>query len=274
MMVWIGGIGAVVCLAYYGVIVCYSGISTSFAWFWPAAGIFLGALAAGALYGKYNTKKVPLWMSVSAVTFLLASVVIFCVVEILIFLGVAGANTPNLDYVIVLGAKVEEGRISNSLQMRLDRTVEYSRRNPDTVFILSGGKGKDEPSSEASVMYEYLRSKGVPEAQLVMEERSESTVENIAYSKVLIDEMERGKDSKGESQMHRAPGPYMEVEDKPIQIGVLTSNFHVFRAVQIGKRCGIQEVCGIGAKSDRVLFVHLCVRECAAVLKDKLMGNM
>jgi hypothetical protein len=25
---------------------------------------------------------------------------------------------------------------------------------------------------------------------------------------------------------------------------------------------------------DAVLFLHLCVRECAAVLKDKLMGNM
>jgi len=273
-MVWIAGTGAVLCLVYYGVIVCSSGISTSFAWFWPAAGIFLGALAAGALYGRHNPKKIPLWMSVSAVTFLVASLVIFCVVEVLIFLGAAGANTPNLDYVIVLGAKVEEGRVSNSLQMRLDRTVEYCRRNPDTVFVLSGGKGKDEPASEASVMYEYLKAKGVPEAQMVLEERSESTVENIAYSKVLIDEMERGKDIKKGSQQHKAPGPYMEVEDKPIQIGVLTSNFHVFRAVRIGKKCGIEGIYGIGARSDAVLFVHLCVRECAAILKDKLMGNM
>lgn len=270
---WIAGIGAVVCLAYYGVIVCYSGISTSFAWFWLLAGIFLGALAAGALYERHHPKRVPLWVSVSAVTFLLASVVIFCVVEIFIFLG-AGANAPNLDYVIVLGAKVEEGRISNSLQMRLDRALEYSRKNPDTVFILSGGKGGDEPASEASVMYGYLKSKGVPERQMMMEERSESTVENIAYSKVMIDELERGKDSKMGSTLHKAPGPYMEVEDKPVQIGVLTSNFHVFRAVQIGKRCGIAEMYGIGARSDPVLFVHLCVRECAAVLKDKLMGNM
>ena len=274
MMMWIAGIGAVLCLGYYGVILCYSGISTSFAWFWLAAGIFLGALAAAVLYGKHNPKKVPLWIIVSAVTFLLASLVIFCAVEIFIFLGVAGANTPNLDYVIVLGAKVEEGGISNSLQMRLDRTVEYSRRNPDTVFILSGGKGKDEPASEASVMYEYLKSKGVLETQMIKEERSESTVENITYSKVMIDKIESEKDRRIESALHKAPGPYMEAEDKPIQIGVLTSNFHVFRAVQIGKKCGIQEIYGLGSRSDPVLFVHLCVRECAAILKDKLMGNM
>ena len=91
---------------------------------------------------------------------------------------------------------------------------------------------------------------------------------------MLIDELERDKDALMGSIPHKAPGPYMEVEDKPVQIGVLTSNFHVFRAVQIGKRCGIPEVYGIGAKSDAVLFLHLCVRECAAVLKDKLMGNM
>ena len=273
-MMWIAGIGAAVCLVYYGVIVCYSGISTSFAWFWLLAGIFFGLLFAGAVYGKHHPKKVPLWLSVSVITFLLASVAVFCAVEMFIFLGAAGANTPNLDYVIVLGAKVEEGHISNSLRMRLNRAYEYSRRNPETVFILSGGRGKDEPATEASVMYEYLKAKGVPERLLVMEERSGSTVENIAYSKVLIDEMERGKDTVMGSTLHKAPGPYMEVEDKPVQIGVLTSNFHVFRAVQIGKRCGISEVYGIGARSDAVLFVHLCVRECAAVLKDKLMGNM
>ena len=273
-MMWIAGIGAAVCLVYYGIIVFYSGISTSFAWFWLAAGIFLPALAAGALYGRHNPKKIPLRLSVSVMTFVLAFVVIFCVVQVFIFLGAAGANTPNLDYLIVLGAKVEEGHISNSLQMRLDRAYEYSRRNPESVFILSGGKGSDEPATEASVMYEYLKSKGVPERQLVMEERSGSTVENIAYSKVLIDQLEQRKNSGKGSELHRAPGPYMEVEDKPVQIGVLTSNFHVFRAVQIGKKCGITEICGIGARSDAVLFMHLCVRECAAVLKDKLMGNM
>lgn len=273
-MMWVTGIGAVVCLVYYGVIVCYSGFSTSFAWIWPLAAVFLLALTAGMAYSRFYPKRIPLWLSVPAFTFLGASVIILCVVEVMVFLGAASANMPNLDYVIVLGAKVEEGRVSNSLQMRLDRAYEYSRRNPETVFILSGGRGKDEPACEASVMYEYLRGKGVPERLLVTEERSESTVENIAYSKVLIDEMERDKDALMGSIPHKAPGPYMEVEDKPVQIGVLTSNFHVFRAVQIGKRCGIPEVYGIGAKSDAVLFLHLCVRECAAVLKDKLMGNM
>lgn len=274
-MMWIAGIGAVLCLAYYGIIVCYSGFSTSFAWFWPAAGVFLLMVAAGALYGKLHPKRWPLWLPVSVLTVLWASVAVFCVVEALVFLGVASADTPNLDYVIVLGAKVEDGRLSNSLQKRLDKAIEYSERNPETVFILSGGQGADEPASEASEMYQYLRYNGVPERQLVMEEQSTSTVENIAYSKVMIERLEGEKDrTRTKPEDLTAPGPYMEAEDKPVQVGVLTSNFHVFRAVQIAKKWGIQEISGIGARSDRVLFVHLCVRECAAILKDKLMGNM
>ena len=64
------------------------------------------------------------------------------------------------------------------------------------------------------------------------------------------------------------------VEDKPLEIGVLTSNFHVFRAVMIARHWGMENVYGIAARSDRVLFVHMCVRECASILKDRLMGNM
>ena len=28
------------------------------------------------------------------------------------------------------------------------------------------------------------------------------------------------------------------------------------------------------SERSRVLFVHMCVRECASILKDRLMGNM
>ena len=273
-MMWVTGIGAVVCLVYYGVIVCYSGFSTSFAWIWPLAAVFLLALTAGMAYSRFYPKRIPLWLSVPAFTFLGASVIILCVVEVMVFLGAASANMPNLDYVIVLGAKVEEGRISSSLQKRLDKAIEYSQRNPDTVWIVSGGQGRDEPASEAQMMYEYMRYNGVPEKQLVMEDRSQSTAQNISYSKEIIDRLEEERGQHTSPQPDIPPGPYMMAEDKPIQIGVLTSNLHVFRATQIARRWGIHEVCGIGAPSDRILFLHLCLRECAAILKDKLMGNM
>ena len=59
------------------------------------------------------------------------------------------------DYVIVLGARVRGAKISNSLKQRLDRAIEYSEEYPNTVLVLSGGKGPGEEISEARAMYEY-----------------------------------------------------------------------------------------------------------------------
>ena len=44
--------------------------------------------------------------------------------------------------------------------------------------------------------------------------------------------------------------------------------------MMIARHWGMENVYGIAARSDRVLFVHMCVRECASILKDRLMGNM
>ena len=273
-MIWAAGAGALLCLIYYGVIVCYSGFSTSFSWFWPGMAVFLLALAAGGIYSRLHPRRCPLWVPVSALTFLGASTVILCVVEVLVFLGAVSPDAPNLDYVIVLGAKVENGRISSSLEKRLQKAIEYIEKNPETILILSGGQGSDEPASEASVMYEYLKYNGVPQEQMIMEDRSGNTWENISFSKEVIDRLEREKDKDYGQISQKAPGPYLEVEDKPLQVGVLTSGFHVYRATQIAGKAGIREVYGISARSDGILLVHLCVRECAAILKDKLMGNM
>lgn len=274
MVMWMAGAGAALCLAYYGIIVCYSGFSTSFAWFWLLAGVCLLGVLAWGICSRLHPRTCPLWLSVGAATCFGASVVILCVVELLVFLGASSSDMPNLDYVIVLGAKVEEGRVSSSLRKRLDKAIEYSRSNPDTVLILSGGQGRDEPASEAWMMREYLKAGGIPEGQLLLEEQSFSTVENMAYSKALIDRLEEEKKQTAASGLDKAPGPYLVAEDKPVQVGVVTSSFHVFRAVQIGKKRGFTELYGISAPSDPVLFLHLCVRECAAVLKDKLMGHL
>lgn len=275
MMVWIAGILAVVCLVYYVVIIVYSGFSTSFAFIWLLASGFFFLVAAGARYAHLHPKKLPLWMPVSAATFFGACVAVFVTVEILVFMGVASADVPNLDYVIVLGAKVNEDEISNSLRKRLDKAIEYSQANPETMLILSGGQGPDEPMAEARAMYDYLLYNGVPASQMAMETISTSTVENIAYSKVMIDEIQRVKrERQAREMMPIAPGPYVVAEDKPLQIGVLTSNFHVFRARMIAEKWGIPGIYGIASESDMLLFPHLCVRECAAILKDRLMGNM
>ena len=47
---------------------------------------------------------------------------------------------------------------------------------------------------------------------------------------------------------------YLIAADKPLEVGVLTSNFHVYRACMIAKKWGFENVYGISAQSDPVLL--------------------
>ena len=186
---------AVLCVVYFIIIVVYAGISTSFAFIW----LFFAALLVFLVYGKWyyarNMERIPRWVPVSVVTTCIAGVAVLGILCILVFLGAATPGKANLDYVIVLGARVKEHTVSNSLKKRLDRAIVYAEENPYTILVLSGGKGPGEADSEAQVMYDYLVYNGVSPRQLLMESDSTSTVENIAYSKIVI-EQDRMKDKK------------------------------------------------------------------------------
>lgn len=266
---------AVLSAAYFVVIIIYSGIGTSFSFIW----LFFAALCLFLAYGRWyyerNMERIPKWVPVSVVTTCIAGLSVFAIVCILVFSGAASAEAEGMDYVIVLGARVKENAVSKSLKMRLDKAIEYSQKNPDTIFVLSGGRGKDEPMSEAEAMFRYMTYNGVEPERLILEERSTSTVENIAFSKAAIeaDRSVRKVHMPKPPKSLEADGVEV-VPDKPLEVGVLTSNFHVFRARLIAKHWGIENVSGIAAGSDKVLFIHMCVRECASILKDRLMGNM
>lgn len=266
MLTWILGILAAVCLLYYIIIVLYSGFATSFSAVWLLMAVSFFFILAGREYYRHNRDKVLLWVPVSIVTVICTGIVVFAIVETMVFMGAASGDVKNLDYLIVLGARVKEEGISKSLKMRLDKAIQYTEQNPDTILILSGGKGKDEPVSEAVAMKEYLLFNGVSKDRMILEPNSESTVENVAYSRLLIE-----ADWKTRRQMR--PSRDRELQEQAA-IGVLTSNFHVFRAKQIAKKWGIPDIYGISCDSDPVLFLHFSVREFAAILKDKLMGNM
>ena len=53
----------------------------------------------------------------------------------------------SVDYVIVLGTQVKGETLSRSLEYRMETAVRYAKIHPNTVFILSGGKGKGEDGS-------------------------------------------------------------------------------------------------------------------------------
>lgn len=269
-------IAAGLCLLYYGGIVAYSGFSFSFALFWPLCALMFGALAAGRHYYLGHREQIPVWAAVSVVTVIGAAAVVIAVTLALIGTGIFTSTKKSMDYVIVLGAKVNGTKPSESLKRRLDRAIDYAENNPNTFLVLSGGQGEDEEISEAEAMYEYLLYNGVPKNQLLIENRSVNTRENIRYSLEVIRRQEQWKDSvfrqifKDVGEDAYSPGDELD----SIHIGILTSDFHVFRAKAIAKKQGVRSVYGIAAPSDPLLIPHLWLRECFAILKDKFMGNI
>ena len=185
------GILGILCLMYYGVIVIYSGAGTSFSAIWII--LALGFFAAAAVMKFYPRvrDKIPVQLEVAVITFFSAIAFIFVVVELMMGFSAISFQKESVNYVIVLGAQVRGNKISRTLERRLDKAVEYAAYHPNTVFVLSGGQGDDEDVTEASAMYRYMKSRGVPDYQLLLEESSRSTYENMVYSKILITERER-----------------------------------------------------------------------------------
>ena len=234
-MTVIFGILGILCLIYYGVIVIYSGAGTSFSAIWIvlALGFFIMA-AVGKFYPRIRD-RVPVQIEVAVITFFSAIAFIFIVVELLMGFGALSFQKESVNYVIVLGAQVRGNTISRTLERRLEKAVEYAAYHPNTVFVLSGGQGDDEDVTEASAMYRYMKSRGVPDYQLLLEESSRSTYENMVYSKMLITERERIRRATLRAAMAESGYLLPPDEEIVIRIGILTSNFHELRAKGIAR---------------------------------------
>lgn len=155
----------------------------------------------------------------------------------------------NASYLIVLGAKVNGSQISRALRYRLDEAIEYMVEYPETKAIVSGGQGNGEDISEAEAMFQYMVEQGIEENRIIKEDASTNTRENIANSIQLM------KKKQGSTL-------------------IVTNSFHVYRAVEIGKKQGIENLGSLSAPTDKILWIHYHVREVLAVIKYKLSGDI
>ena len=103
----------------------------------------------------------------------------------------------NLDCLIVLGTKVNGNSPSLALEQRLISAYNYLKENPDTLVIVSGGQGSNEIISEAECMKNWLVNKGINSSQIIMEDKSTSTVENLKYSFKYIREINKKERERG-----------------------------------------------------------------------------
>lgn len=229
--------------ALYGLAVRGIRSGTRFHRVWFALALVAAAFGALRLTGAWWALPAPARTSACAVAVLLAAIVLVGVACALS--GMRAQGEPGLDAIVVLGAQLRADGPSVALRARLDRAAAYLAENPRTTCVVSGGRGRNEPTSEAAGMAAYLVARGVAPSRLRQEARSRTTEENLRLSAALLDVSR-------------------------LRVGIVTSDFHVFRAVRTARRLGYGRVCGIAARSTAWCLPNNLLRESLAIAKATL----
>jgi uncharacterized SAM-binding protein YcdF (DUF218 family) len=181
----------------------------------------------------------------------IASVAVFWLLLAHSIAGARAAAPTPAAAIIVLGSGTPGGRVSLMLAARLALAFERAQANPEALVIVTGGLDFNASRSEAAVMGDDLRARGLPAARIAQEERSTSTAQNLAFSRSLL-------------ERHG-----ILVERDPVE--VVTSDFHVPRARWIAERAGYAQPRAVGAATPLYLRYNAWLREYFAVLSGFLL---
>lgn len=146
---------------------------------------------------------------------------------------------------VVLGAQVKPWGPSVLLQQRIDASIKYLNENPDAKAVVTGGKGSDEPISEAESMYQNIK-KRINKERIFKEDNAVNTMENLSYSSKIIKEKNLNKN-----------------------IAIVTDSYHQLRSRIIAKKLGINSKIGsvntINGKIGIINYPTFFVREWIAI---------
>lgn len=266
---------AILSFLYYLWLGIHNGFHMSVLPFWLLLSMLL--LAAAFLF-----PKLPAILRRIFRLCLVIGTLFFLLVEGCIIWGMTRNCPEHLDYIIVLGAGLNGEKPSSVLEKRLESALTYMQTHPQTKAVVSGGQGANESISEAESMKNWLLEHGIDSSRILTENHSTTTAENMRYSFscIALEEQNaepvRLTDSGQHELNNRAEHP------QNINIGIATSNFHVFRALCIADRVkeengGSAEnyhTFGIAADFSPLLLPHYMVREFFTVCVDAALGNM
>lgn len=179
-------------------------------------------------------------------TVLLAGAAVYAaLICFLLFHGRAAPPQGNEAAIIVLGAGIRGQRLGNMLRRRLEAAHAAWQENPLALLVVTGGQGPQESIPEAQAARRWLLAQGVPEEKIVVEDKSVSTEENLAFARALL--LARG-----------LPG------QSPV--AVATSRFHCYRAKCYAQKAGFCQVRFIPAGISATAMAPSYLREVLAVL--------
>ena len=215
--------------------------------------------ACPLIFHKNLAEKLPKKLYVALKGIYLAAGVFYAITFAVMCIYISNVNskqvTPDdLDektVILVYGAGLEGERPGKALQKRLNTAYELYEGCPDALIIVSGGQGDNEVRPEAEAMKEYLVEKGIPEEQIIEEDKSRNTIQNIQYSFEIIDEM--------------------ELLDYTV---VSVSNaFHIPRIILLCEKYGRQSAPALAPDPDSRFIFATLVREYMSYTKLILFGG-
>lgn len=238
---------ALLCFLYCAGVFCV-GFGTYFFLIWGVIGVL--CLCLGWLLRHPNKLvAIPRWVRRMFMGIFLVGMLCFCLVEGMILAEFQSEPISGADYCVILGAQWKTTGPGDVLRRRLDAAIDYLEENAETMVIVTGGQGDNEIIPEGVGMKQYLMENGIKETRILVEDNATNTCENLMYS-----------------------AEFLNPEEDSVVL--VTSNFHVFRAVKIAQKQGYEKVSGLAADSMAGLLPNNLLREFLGVVKDFIIGNM
>jgi uncharacterized SAM-binding protein YcdF (DUF218 family) len=92
------------------------------------------------------------------------------------------------DAIVVLGAAQYDGRPSPVFEARLDHAVALYEEGVAPVLVVTGGKAVGDRTTEADAARSFAIARGVPEAAILVEDRSRTTLESLRAVGAMLHE--------------------------------------------------------------------------------------
>jgi len=174
---------------------------------------------------KWKATKVVGWV-LRCLVIALSAVILYFSARVIC--GMVINTSGDAKYALVLGMALENGEPTKDLLSRIETAKIFLDKHPDATLILTGGNPDESGRTEAAVMRELLVERGVSEKQMILEDQAETTKDNFANAAKLVD------------------------PSSPIVL--ITSNYHVDRAVTTAKKAGFKKVMRLPAPADFLTF--------------------
>ena len=125
-------------------------------------------------------------------------------------------NTAPASAIVVMGAAQWNGSPSPVLKGRLDHAADLYKQGVAPVVIVAGGKQPGDKETQGLVSFEYLRSKGIPEAAIKIEVDGTNSYEELSSTAFI-----------------------MRQAGLPLDVVIVTDPYHAYRSAEIADEVGL-----------------------------------